>query len=71
MVQIAHLHCGQSRLVRLVTGLGLTVHAGMRAILLRITLTDVSLWLLAKLTSRRSTTMSRRRMGSQLGKAEL
>jgi hypothetical protein len=54
MVQIAHLHCGQSRLVRLVINLGLTVHAAMRAILLRITLIDVSLWLLANLTSRRS-----------------
>jgi hypothetical protein len=53
MAQIAHLHCGQSRFLRLVTSLGLTVHPAMRAILLRIILMDVSLWVLADLTSRR------------------
>ena len=74
MAQIAHLHCGQSRFLRLVTTLGLTVHAAMRAILLRITLIDVSLWVLANITSRLLAalrTLRRRRMGSQVGKAEL
>jgi hypothetical protein len=46
MVQIAHLHAGQSRLGAPVISLGgsqgLTVHAALRAILLRITLIDVS-----------------------------
>ena len=57
MVQIAHLDWGQSRLVRLDLSLGLslgsTVHAAFRAILLRITLIDVSLWVLANITARR------------------
>jgi hypothetical protein len=57
MVQIAHLDWGQSRLVRLHLSLGLslgsTVHAAFRAILLRITLIDVSLWVLANIIARR------------------
>jgi hypothetical protein len=69
MVQIAHLHGGHSRLGSPVISLGgsqgWTIHAALRAILLRITLIDVSLWVLANITFAVLTAIRRRLVGSQ------